>query len=97
MELITLETFKSHVRIDDSDEDPAAAVKVAAANAYVSSFLAADLPIDWEAPADLVQATLMIAAHWWESRETALAFAGTFAEIPIGAGDVIANYREWQF
>jgi hypothetical protein len=95
MELITLEQFKEHARIDGDDEDAAAQVKVDAANRYVSSFLADPLPTDWEAPEDLVQATLMICGHFWEHRETT--FAGNLLDIPLNASEIIANHREWSF
>jgi uncharacterized phage protein (predicted DNA packaging) len=94
MELITLEMFKEHARIDGDDEDDAIQVKVDAANSYVLAFLG-ELADDWTAPDDLVQATLMIAAHWWEHRETA--FAGNLIDIPIDASEIIANHREWSF
>lgn len=95
MELITLEMFKAHARIDGDDEDSAAQVKVDAANAYVSSFLANPLPDGWVTPDDLVQATLQIASSWWENRETSVITA--VHDVPVNASEVIASYREWQF
>lgn len=95
MELITLEMFKAHARIDGDDEDSAVQVKVDAANAYVSSFLANPLPDDWVNPDDLVQATLQIASNWWENRETSVITA--INSVPVNASEVIASYREWQF
>ncbi|WP_158243807.1 head-tail connector protein [Sinorhizobium medicae] len=94
MSLITLEQFKAHARIDGTDEDAAAQVKVDAANAHVSSFLGT-LPPEYVAPDDLVQATLLIASHWWEHRETT--FAGNLLDIPLDASEIIANHREWSF
>jgi uncharacterized phage protein (predicted DNA packaging) len=95
MSLITLAQFKEHARIDGDDEDDAIQVKVDAANKYVLSFLTDPLPVDWVNPDDLVQATLMVATHWWEHRETT--FAGTLNDIPISASEVISSYREWVF
>ncbi|MQX28872.1 head-tail connector protein [Sinorhizobium meliloti] len=94
MELITLAQFKAHARIDGTDEDAAAQLKVDAANGYVVSFLGT-LPVDYVAPDELVQATLMIASHWWEHRETT--FAGDLLDIPLDASEIIANHREWAF
>lgn len=94
MELITLAQFKAHARIDGTDEDAAAQVKVDAANSYVSSFLGTLAP-DYVAPDELMQATLLIASHWWEHRETT--FAGDLLDIPIDAHEIIANHREWAF
>lgn len=94
MNLIDLAQFKAHARIDGTDEDAAAQVKVDAANGYVASFLGT-LPVDWVAPDELVQATLMVASHWWEHRETT--FAGNLLDIPLDASEIIANHREWSF
>ncbi|MFQ6181650.1 head-tail connector protein [Sinorhizobium meliloti] len=94
MELITLAQFKEHARIDGTDEDAAAQLKCDAANAYVLSFLGT-LPVDWVAPDELVQATLLIASHWWEHREST--FAGNLIDIPLDASEIIANHREWAF
>jgi len=94
MELISLPQFKAHARIDGTDEDAAAQLKVDAANGYVVSFLGT-LPADYVAPDELVQATLLIASHWWEHRETT--FAGSIADIPLDASEIIANHREWAF
>lgn len=94
MELITLAQFKAHARIDGTDEDAAAQVKVDAANSYVTSFLGT-LPVDYVAPDELVQATLLIASHWWEHRETT--FAGNLLDIPIDASEILLNHRTWSF
>lgn len=95
MSLITVDQFKEHARIDGDDEDDAILVKVDAANKYVLGFLDDPLPDDWEAPEDLVQAALLIAAHWWEHRETA--FVGQIFDIPVNASEIISSYRTWVF
>lgn len=94
MELITLAQFKAHARIDGTDEDAAAQVKVDAASGYVVSFLGT-LPVDWVPPDELVQATLLIASHWWEHRETT--FAGNLLDIPLDASEILLNHRTWSF
>ncbi len=94
MSLITLDQFKEHARIDGDEQDADLQIKVDAANAYVLGYLPAQAD-DWEPPSDLVQAALLIAAHWYENREASL--EGVLAEIPVGAADIIQNHREWVF
>lgn len=94
-ELITVEQFKEHARIDGDSEDSAIALKVAAVNSYIISFLASPLPDDWTAPNELVQAAFLVASHWWENREATA--TSQLLDIPIGASDLIANHREWVF
>ena len=48
------------------------------------------------APADLEQAVLMIAAHWYNERETVLiGVAGQ--EVPFGAAQILGEYRTYTF
>lgn len=93
MELITLDEFKAHARITDNDEIDAAQVKVDAANDYVTGLI--DPADGYDAPADVKQATLLIASHWWENRETAQATA--LADIPLDASAILINHRGWAF
>ena len=43
------------------------------------------------------QATLMLAAHLYENRETSVYGTGTISTVPLGYYDFIAPYREWAF
>lgn len=95
MELIDLEEFKTHARIDFDDEDDAAQQMVEAANEYVTGMLDIHEGEPYSAPADVRQATLMIAAHWWEQRETAV--PGSLHDIPIDAQEILINHRGWAF
>ncbi|MFC5291408.1 head-tail connector protein [Bosea minatitlanensis] len=60
---------------------------VDAANAYVTALIAPDE--DYVPPADVKQATLLIAAHWWERRETAIAEG--LHDIPLNAANILVN------
>ena len=95
MELITLAEFKDHARIMHDDEDTEIQIKVDAANAYVSGFLSVEDEAAYDPPADIKQATLMIAAHWFENRENT--YAGSLETVPLDAEQIIANYRCWSF
>lgn len=94
-ELVTLEQFKEHARILHDDEDGDIERKLEAVNAYVLGYLPQPIAEDWSPPEDLRQAALLILTHWFENRESTA--TGTLFDIPIGATDIIANYREWVF
>jgi uncharacterized phage protein (predicted DNA packaging) len=97
MEIITLDEFKDHARIDFDDMDTEIQAKVDAANEYVSKMLDIaedDLP-DYEPPDDLKQAVMMIAAHWYENREDT--YPGSINEVPLDAQEILLNHRGWAF
>ncbi|WP_029042568.1 head-tail connector protein [Cucumibacter marinus] len=48
------------------------------------------------APGDLEHAILMIAAHWYEERETVLVGVSG-QEIPFGASQILGEYREYTY
>lgn len=95
MELITLEEFQGHARIVDDSEDDAAEQIVAAANEYVTGLLCIDDEEPYEPPADLKQAVLLIASHWWENRDNS--FPGNIQDIPLDASEILLNHRGWAF
>lgn len=97
MEIITLEEFKAHARIMHDDEDADIQGKVDAANEYVSGLLdvAEDEVPDYEPPADVKQAVLLVAGHWLENREET--FPGSINDIPLDAQEILLNHRGWAF
>ena len=52
-----------------------------------------DTPED--VPADLKQALLMLAAHWFEQRDP-IAFGGSFAEVPRTIQALLNNYKKYK-
>lgn len=99
MAFVTIEEFKAHCRIDHDDEDAAAESTIESACDYVNSFLPepiedGDSPPP-DVPAPLKQAALLIAAAWWDNRENAA--VDVMTEIPLGAHELLVNYRGFAF
>jgi len=96
MEIITLDEFKDHARIDFDDMDTEIQAKVDAANEYVTGMIDLDeITTGWEPPDDVKQAVLMIAAHWYENREDT--YPGSINEVPLDAQEILLNHRGWAF
>ena len=95
MEIITLDVFKQHARIDHYDEDGAIQLKVDAVNSYVSAFLPEPVDPPVAIADEVKQAALQICSEWWENRENT--FPGQIAEIPLDAMEILINHREWSF
>lgn len=97
MEIITVEELKDHIRVVHDDEDTDIQLKVDAANSYVSSFLgtAEANQVEYEPPADVKLACLLIGAHWFENRENS--FAGAIQDIPLDASEILLNHQAWGF
>lgn len=93
MDMVSLQEFKDFVRIAHDEEDASAERMVDAANSYVRGLV--DPGDDYVVPADVKQATLLIASHWWEHRETAM--PDILADIPFNASAILINHRQWAF
>lgn len=93
MDIITLAEFQAHARISDDTENEEALALIDAANGYVTGLI--DPADDYDPPADVRLATLQIAAHWWERRETA--GPETLSDIPFNASAILVNHRAWSF
>jgi uncharacterized phage protein (predicted DNA packaging) len=103
MALATLEQLKAQVRADFDDEDDLLQHYLNAAEEYVRGFVPdigdTDSPPQ-PVPDTINQATLLIAAAWFDNRET---IVGTSTmrerpqEIPYGAQDILRNLRSWTF
>lgn len=103
MPFITLGKAKEHLNFSNDMggvDDDLVDAKILAVEAYLDSALgyrmadrygADDLP---SYPADIVQAGLLLLAHWYENREAAGAGAKV---LPFGASEIIQAHREWTF
>ena len=68
------------------------AQKIAAAEAYCTSFIGSAFPDP--VPASIIQAVLMLAGFWYGVRETATA-GGTPYLVPFGVHDLLQSHRRW--
>jgi hypothetical protein len=97
---LTVDVLKAHLNITGNDDNAVLTRLLAAATKHVERILGYALndeeKLPGGAPADLEQAVLMVAGHWYENREAVL--VGVAAqEIPFGAAQIIGEYREYSF
>jgi hypothetical protein len=86
-----LEDFKIHMNITDDVDDAILAQKLEVATAWVDEITAGSIePI----PAPVAEATRMLAAHLYESREATL-IGVTAQELPFGVMALLDPYRSW--
>lgn len=102
MAYATLDEFKAHARVDYDDEDALIVSMLDAATIYVTGFLDDDFIPDTDVPAsdDVKMATLLIAAAWFDNRQTIIGTSSRRElpqEIPYGAQDILRNLRSWTF
>lgn len=101
--MTALAALKSHLNLTDlaASDDADLTLKLDAATLYTSDRveIEGDDPLSWDnAPADLRQAILMLAAHWYANRETVL-LGITSASTPYGFDDLVRPYKPtpWVF
>lgn len=89
--------LRAQLNIIDDTDDALLAGKIAAAEAHTTNVTGAQTPVTYDdAPADMRQAILMLAAHWFENREATI--AGMRADpVPFGFDELIASHRAWVF
>lgn len=97
---LDLPSLKAQCVVDFDHDDALLTRLLAAARRHVEGQLGYALDDDGQLPdgipADLEHAVMMIAAHWYENRESVL--VGVSAQdLPAGAGDIIANHRSYSF
>lgn len=97
---LDLAELKRHLNITENTDNDLLTRTLAAAEAHLAAMIGA--PIDDEdlfpdgTPADVEQAVLLTAAHWYENREGTL--VGVIAqELPIGVRDIVANHRIYSY
>jgi len=96
--------LKQQLNVTGYDEDQFIADKFDAAIAFTSQHVGTLDPdtgepvtLTWDAaPAELRQAILMLAAHWYENREATLVGISA-TDTPLGYWDLVTLHRRWVF
>jgi len=92
MPIVSVPELKSQLNLDHDLDDALLSLKIDAAEAYCSSFIAGEIPDP--APATIKQAILMLAAHWYENREAVLTGGNAYI-VPFGVHDLLGAHRAW--
>lgn len=87
-----LELLKSHMAIDHFDDDALLSHKLAAAEAWVRHFVGSDEIAARDIPL-VTEATLHLAAYWYEQREAA-SFGVTMAPVPFGVHAMLSGIKK---
>lgn len=97
---IDTDTLKLHLNITDDADDTVITQYLNAAQTHLERQLGFALDDADEfpdgTPADVDQAVLMLAAHWYENREATLVGV-TAQSLPMGVADIVGNYRTYSF
>lgn len=100
--MTALDAIKAHLNITDDADDELLDQQLAAAilhTAHLVEIIVDDEPValSWDnAPADVRQAIMMLAGHWYENREATLVGVSAQAT-PFGYHDLLLAYRRWVF
>jgi hypothetical protein len=98
MSTVSVSDLKAHANITINDDDTLLQNVLDAAEAYTEGFLPKKLSEFDPLPADLKLAVLMLAANWYEQRETlVVGNTITATEVPYGWSDIIRQHRAWGF
>lgn len=96
MSIVTLPEMKAELGILDDADDALIASKIDAAQAHLEALLGYDIATRFPdgAPADLVAAVKMLAAGWYENRESTLVGVSGM-ETPHGVWEIVNNRRNY--
>lgn len=98
MAIVSLALFKKHVRADDfaDDDEYLAHLLEAAETAVITATNRTELELTEDElgkfPAPLVQATMMLAAHWYNQRESVSSVQ--MHEVPDSLQALVKPYRK---
>lgn len=92
MPSVPVALLKAQLYIEHDLDDALLTQKLDAAEGYVAAFIGGTLPDP--VPPAMLQAVLMLAAHWFETREAAVAGSAP-ASVPYGVGELLQSYRRW--
>ncbi|PWL19261.1 DNA-packaging protein [Falsochrobactrum shanghaiense] len=96
MSIVDLAVMKAELGIIDDADDNLIASKIDAAQAHLEALLGFEIEVKFPdgAPADLVAAVKMLAAGWYENRESALVGLSGM-EVPHGVWEIVNNRRNY--
>ncbi len=95
--MTALAALKAHLNIIDDADDGLLAEELDAAIVFTSHQIGGEAPVAWDtATADVRQAVLMLAGHWYENREAILVGVGA-ENVPLGYSDLLLAHRRWVF
>lgn len=95
--MTALSDLKAQLNLTDEGDDELLTRYVAAAEKFTANFVGGETPVTYSsAPADLCQAVLLLAAHWYENREATLVGVSAH-ELPLGFHELANAHREWVF
>lgn len=97
---LDLATLKAHCNVTGETDDAVLTRLLSAATAHTVRQLGFAIDDATEfpdgTPADVEQAVLMLAAHWYENREASLVGV-TAQSVPLGYAEIIAEHRHYTF
>ena len=88
---IAVADLKAHLNLDTDEDDALLTRKIAAAKAWIASYTGAPFP-DADTPADLDEAVLQLATHFYEHRGDEAE-----ADIPATVRGLCAGYYVFAF
>lgn len=93
--IVNIDDLKRQLNITQSGDDVLLQHQIEAAQARIERTIGFAIEDQFtEVPADLKQAVLMLAAHWYENREATL--VGVSGQtVPLGVRDITDSYRHW--
>ncbi|MBC2884327.1 phage gp6-like head-tail connector protein [Ochrobactrum sp. CM-21-5] len=96
MAIVDLAAMKAELGITDSVDDALISSKIAAAQAHLEALLGFEIEPQYPdgAPADLIGAVKMLAAGWYENRESTLVGLSGM-ETPHGVWEIVNNRRNY--
>ncbi|MGN7960886.1 head-tail connector protein [Brucella sp. 22210] len=93
MTVVPLTLMKAQLKIDDHNvDDELITHYLEAAEEWIVAFIGQTIPDP--APASIKQAIMMLAGHWYRSRE-AVTIDLSAATLPLGVMSILRNHRDY--
>ncbi|MEQ1950556.1 head-tail connector protein [Mesorhizobium sp. CN2-181] len=98
MAIVTLDEQKAHLGVTLDNDDALITQQIDAAQAHLESLFGYVIETEFPdgAPADIVGAVKMLAAHYYENREASVVGVSV-NELPLGVWSVVTERRAYSF